>query len=71
MPGSAAPLLAAPQYGLNWARYWRPELQRYIHSYRTVTGVDLTAALDTRIPAIHLKRRESTTVSVKATAPAR
>ena len=26
----------------NWARYWRPEIQGYIHAYRAVTGVDLT-----------------------------
>lgn len=26
----------------NWARYWRPEIQRYIHSYNAVTGVDLS-----------------------------
>jgi hypothetical protein len=27
----------------NWARYWRPEIYQYIHAYRAVTGVDLTA----------------------------
>jgi hypothetical protein len=26
----------------NWARYWRPEVQGYIHAYRAVTGIDLT-----------------------------
>jgi hypothetical protein len=26
----------------NWARYWRPELVGYVHSYRAVTGIDLT-----------------------------
>jgi hypothetical protein len=25
-----------------WARSWKPEIQRYIHGYRTVTGVDLS-----------------------------
>jgi hypothetical protein len=25
-----------------WARYWRPEIQNYIHSYLSATGVDLT-----------------------------
>ena len=25
----------------NWARFWRPEIQGYIHAYRAVTGVDL------------------------------
>ncbi len=27
----------------NWARYWRQEVQWYIHAYETVTGVDLSA----------------------------
>lgn len=27
----------------NWARAWREDIQVYIHAYRTVTGVDLTA----------------------------
>ncbi|MFO1155221.1 MAG: hypothetical protein U1E42_16390 [Rhodospirillales bacterium] len=27
----------------NWARYWKPEIQGYIHDYRAVTGVDLAA----------------------------
>ncbi len=26
----------------NWARYWRPEIQRYIHAYNAVSGVDLS-----------------------------
>jgi hypothetical protein len=34
----------------NWARYWRPEIQRYIHAYNTVTGVDLSVEItDTRL----------------------
>ncbi|WP_437534870.1 hypothetical protein WME79_11685 [Sorangium sp. So ce726] len=32
-----------PQQAANWARYWRAEVQGYIHAYRAVTGVDLTA----------------------------
>src|SRR5216683_5048888 len=28
-----------------WARSCKPEIQRYIHSYRTVTGVDLAAEI--------------------------
>jgi hypothetical protein len=33
----------------NWARSWKPEIQRYIHGYRTATGVDLAADItDTR-----------------------
>src|SRR4029453_4343634 len=27
----------------NWARYWKPEIQRYLHGYQAVTGVDLMA----------------------------
>ncbi|WP_304454940.1 hypothetical protein [Nocardiopsis sp. YSL2] len=27
----------------NWARFWRPEIQGYIHAYRAATGVDLSA----------------------------
>lgn len=26
-----------------WARFWRPQIQGYIHAYRTATGVELTA----------------------------
>lgn len=32
------------QQARNWARYWRPEIQGYIHAYRAATGVDLTAS---------------------------
>jgi hypothetical protein len=43
----------------NWARYWRPEIQSYIHAYRTVTGIDLTNpdAVDYTMPAVHLQKR--------------
>ncbi|MCJ8166189.1 hypothetical protein MKJ04_15180 [Pontibacter sp. E15-1] len=27
----------------NWAHYWRNEVQRYVHAYSAVTGVDLAA----------------------------
>jgi len=27
----------------NWARYWKADIQRYIHGYMSVTGVDLMA----------------------------
>ena len=39
----------------NWARYWRPEIQSYIHAYRTVTGIDLTNpdTVDYTMPAVH------------------
>lgn len=49
----------------NWARYWRPEIQRYMHAYYAATGVDLTTDItDTRIaadrylqPSVHLRKR--------------
>lgn len=49
----------------NWAIYWRPEIQSYIHSYRAVTGVDMSSEVaDTRSaaarnvqPAVHQLRR--------------
>jgi hypothetical protein len=54
-----------PVQAANWARYWRPEIQRYIHSYRAVTGVDLTrditdvqeAARRYTIPSVLLRER--------------
>lgn len=53
------------EFASNWARYWRSEIQGYIHSYRAVTGVDLTAEFtETRlgreaylVPSVHLRRR--------------
>jgi hypothetical protein len=43
----------------NWARYWRPEIQSYLHAYRAVTGIDLTNpdTVDATMPAIHLQKR--------------
>ena len=49
----------------NWARYWKPEVQLYIHAYQAVTGVDLGVEItDTRRaterylqPSVHLQRR--------------
>ena len=48
-----------------WARYWKAEIQRYIHSYLAVTGVDLEADItDTQRqadryiqPSVHLRNR--------------
>ena len=53
------------QQAKNWARYWRPEIQAYVHAYRAVTGVSLTAeTVDTalssdryRQPSDHLRER--------------
>jgi hypothetical protein len=49
----------------NWARFWRPEIQRYIHAYLSATGVDLSedivgtwAASDRYLqPSVHLRNR--------------
>jgi len=43
----------------NWARYWRPEIQQYLHAYRAVTAVDLTNPdmVDATVPAFHLRKR--------------
>lgn len=47
-----------------WAKYWRLQIQGYIHSYKVVTGVDLGATtqslrgkVDSRPPSYHLARR--------------
>jgi hypothetical protein len=53
------------EHARNWARYWRPEIQRYIHAYQAVTGVDLSTEItDTRQaadrflqPSAHLQNR--------------
>ncbi|MDA0160877.1 hypothetical protein OM076_11425 [Solirubrobacter ginsenosidimutans] len=39
-----------PNQAANWVRYWRPEIQGYIHAYRAVTGVDLTQRGDRSLP---------------------
>jgi hypothetical protein len=46
-----------PDNAANWARYWRPEIQRYTFAYRAVTGVDLIRQADPAIPGFHLRRR--------------
>jgi hypothetical protein len=43
----------------NWARYWKPEIQGYIHAYRAATGVDLTSEpVNATPPWVHFKRQE-------------
>ena len=51
-----------PVQGTNWARYWRPEIQGYMHAYRSVTGIDLSAdvtntRIDATLPSVHLVQR--------------
>ncbi len=31
-----------PDQAANWARYWRPEIQGYIHALRIVSGIDIS-----------------------------
>jgi hypothetical protein len=61
-----------------WARYWRPEIQGYIHAYHTATGVDLseettdthrTAARYTQ-PSVLLRERLSAQGSQNGLLPA-
>lgn len=45
-----------------WALAWRDAIQGYLHAYRSVTGVDLSAAVqaqrvDATLPSIHLRNR--------------
>jgi hypothetical protein len=62
-----------PLQAANWARYWRPEIQGYIHAYRAVTGIDLTTditdtsqAADRYIqPSVHLANRIATQQQVR------
>lgn len=47
-----------PTNAANWAAYFRPEIQTYIHSYRAVTGIDVSAEpVDVQVPGRHLLRR--------------
>jgi hypothetical protein len=45
-----------PETAANWARYWRSELQGYIHAYRAVTGIDLVQRRPA-IPGFQQRRR--------------
>ncbi len=46
-----------PEQAKNWARYFRPEIQRYSHAYRAVTGVDLTDRVDATMPGVLIRQR--------------
>jgi len=56
---------AQRDWAANWARFWRNEIQGYIHAYRAVTGVDLSVettesqSIGERYlqPAVHLSRQ--------------
>ncbi|WP_354687881.1 hypothetical protein [Cupriavidus necator] len=51
-----------PLQAFNWARFWRPQVQGYVHAYRAATGVDLTTEqADTQVeatmPSVLLQKR--------------
>jgi hypothetical protein len=54
-----------PATAVAWARFWRPEIQAYIHDYSAVTGIDLAASsVSARgaserdvLPSVLLRRR--------------
>jgi hypothetical protein len=63
----------------NWARSWKPEIQRYIYAYQAVAGVDLSSdVVDSRDaatrylqPSSHLQRRlaeQASTVRLRSPA---
>ncbi len=41
----------------NWALFWRPQIQSYIHAYRSLTGVDLTGDTVDFTPPSELLRK--------------
>lgn len=47
------------QTACNWARYWRSEIQRYTHAYRSATGVDLSGGANSTMPSVLLNRRNA------------
>lgn len=61
-----------------WARFWRSQIQGYIHAYRAVTGVDLSAeitttqqrALITTEPSVLLRKRLPAVRTMPAALPA-
>ncbi|NRR31195.1 8-amino-7-oxononanoate synthase [Oxalobacteraceae bacterium] len=53
-----------PTPAFNWARFWRPQVQGYIHAYRAATGVDLSIdavdpVAEATIPSVLLRQRLS------------
>lgn len=54
-----------PNVAVNWARFFRSDVQAYVHAYRAVTGVDITQDRTDPVllaerdapPSLHLRRR--------------
>jgi len=63
-----------PVQAANWARFWRSEIQGYVHAYRAGTSVDLTSDIaDIREatqrflpPSVHLRNRLESQVHLQA-----
>lgn len=54
-----------PTQAFNFTRFWRPQIQGYIHAYRAATGVELgaptvSARVDATLPSVLLQRRLQT-----------
>jgi hypothetical protein len=60
-----------PAAGKAWARFWRPEIQGYVHALRATIGVDLSVEPTSSTeeterylpPSVHLLRRLSAQAS--------
>lgn len=51
-----------PTQAFNWARFWRPQAQGYIHAYRAATGVHVSVdapdqLADATLPSVLLRQR--------------
>ena len=55
-------VVVEPTQAFNFARFWRPQIQGYIHAYRAATGVELGAEIvdsrvDATLPGVLLQKR--------------
>ena len=51
-----------PTQAFNWARFWRPQIQGYVHAYRAATGIDMSSetgntSADATLPSLLLQKR--------------
>ncbi|MFT5644489.1 MAG: hypothetical protein ACI83P_002046 [Janthinobacterium sp.] len=55
-------MVVEPTQAFNFARFWRPQVQGYIHAYRAATGVDLSIdagnpVAEATLPSVLLRKR--------------
>jgi hypothetical protein len=55
-------VVVEPTQAFNFARFWRPQVQGYIHAYRAATGVDLSIdagnpVAEATLPSVLLRQR--------------